>query len=123
MRLSLFGAVLLASCVAGCRTVNVRVIDDATAAPIAGATVYPQYFSMIMGYPMAPRLRDAKRTDADGKAVFHTWWEYRPIGIYVNGLEHDLPSRAPKQIVLRVTAGGTRNGATSDSSARPRPSP
>jgi hypothetical protein len=95
---------LLASCLAGCRTANVRVIDATTGAPITGATIYPRYFDMIMGYPVTPQPRKAKRTDSEGEVVFRTCWEFQFIGFNVNGTEHDLGRwPPPKHIVLRVS--------------------
>ncbi len=106
MRLSLLGALLMASFVIGCRTANVRVVDAETEAPIAGATIYPHYFSVVMGYPVTPRPREAKRTDSQGKVVFRTHWEFQFIGFTVNGGEHQLgPWPHPKEILLRVSKG------------------
>ncbi len=103
MRLSPLCAVLLASSVAGCRTANVRVVDAETGTPIAGATVYPHYFSVIMGYPVTPRPREAKRTDSEGKVVFRTHCEFQFIGFTVNGAEHELgPWPHPEEILLPV---------------------
>jgi hypothetical protein len=103
MRLSLVCAVLLVSCAAGCRTANVRVVDSMTEAPIAGATIYPHYYSTIMGYPVTPRPGEAKRTDSEGEVVFRTHWEFQFIAFTVNGVEFELgPWPHPKEILLRV---------------------